>query len=144
MNDVAVAQALAARALAVSGPTGYAAIRNSFAFPQSAISAVPAIIILPDTDSVEYGGQTRRVTCTFKVRVYLEPVADLSRRFQMLHAYRTWLRNLYNGAVQLGGVVDMASVVNTDMSNDELGGDSYLTVEATVECVKQEAVAITA
>jgi hypothetical protein len=62
----------------------------------------------------------------------------------MLHAYRTWLRNLYNGAVQLGGVVDMASVVNTDMSNDELGGDSYLTVEATVECVKQEAVAITA
>lgn len=144
MDDVAVAQALAARATAVSGPTGYAAIRNSFAFPQPSISAVPAVIVLPDTDSVEYGGQTRRVRCSFRVRIYLEPIADLPRRYKMLHAYRTWLRNLYNGAVQLGGVVDMASVINTDMNSDDLGGDSYLTVEATVECVKQEAVAITA
>lgn len=144
MDDVAVAQALAARTLAVQAPTGYAAIRNAFAFPPSAISAVPAVVILPWNDSIEYGSQTRRVVCTFKVRVYLEPIADLQRRFQMLHAYRTWLRNAYNGAVQLGGLVDQASVVSTEMNTDDLGGESYLTVEAVVDCTKQEAVALTA
>ena len=144
MDDIAVAQALAARVSAVSSPTGYAAIRNSYAFPPDAISATPSGVVISGTDQVEVGGQTRRTQLNFTVRIYLEPVADLARRMQLVSAYRTWLRNLYNGAVTLGGLVDQASVVSTDVGAEEYAGIQYLTVEAQVECVKLEAVAYTA
>ena len=144
MNDVAVTQALAARVTAVSGPTGYAPIRKAYAFPPDAISQTPACLVMAQGDAMEYGGQTRRTTVTFAVRIYLEPVADLARRIQMMTAYRTWLRDLYNGAVTLGGLVDQASCVSTDLGADEFGGVNYLTVEARIECVQQEAVSFTA
>lgn len=99
---------------------------------------------MAQNDSMEYGGQTRRTVVTFAVRLYLEPVADLTRRIQMMTAYRTWLRDLYNGSVTLGGLVDQASCISTELGTDDYAGATYLTVEARVECVKQEAVAFTA
>tara|TARA_R110000868_G_scaffold22336_5_gene91516 strand:- start:2301 stop:2735 length:435 start_codon:yes stop_codon:yes gene_type:complete len=144
MNDVAVAQALAARVLAVSGPAGYASVRNSYAFPPDAISATPSAIVISGTDQVEVGGQTRRTQVNFTVRIYVEPISDLARRMQLVGAYRTWVRNLYNGSVTLGGLVDQAAVVSTDVGAEEYAGIQYLTIEAQVECVKLEAVAYTA
>lgn len=144
MDDLAVAQQLADRALAVAGPQGYAAVRASYAVPQESISATPAVLVLPGVDAIETGGQTRRTTVTYMVRLYLEPISDIARRSKTLYAYRTWLRELYDGAVTLGGEVDQAGVTGTNLGTDELAGIDYLTVEATVECVKQEAVAFTA
>lgn len=144
MDDLVVAQQLADRALAVAGPQGYAAVRSSFSVPQESISATPAVLVLPGTDSIETGGQTRRTTVTYTVRLYLEPIGDIARRSKTLYAYRKWLRELYDGAVTLGGEVDQAGVTGTQLGTDEVAGIDYMTVEATVECVKQKAVAFTA
>lgn len=144
MNDVAIAQALAARGTAVAGPAGYAAFRTAHAFPPDSLGATPALVVIPGNDTVEVGGQTRRTTVTFTVRLYLDTIADMPRRYQALAAYRSWVRDLYNGSVTLGGQVDQAGVTSTSTSTDEVGGIEYLTVDATVECVKQEAVSFTA
>lgn len=144
MDDLAVATALAQRAVSVPGPAEYAAVRNAYAVPQDSIGATPAVLVLPGADSIETGGQTRRTTVTYTVRLYLEPVGDIARRSKTLYAYRTWLRELYDGAVTLSGNVDQAGVVGTALGTDEVAGVDYMTVEATVECVKQEAVGFTA
>jgi hypothetical protein len=81
---------------------------------------------------------------TYTVRLYLDTIADMTRRYQALAAYRSWVRDLYNGAVTLGGQVDQAGVTSTSTGTDEVGGIEYLVVDATVECVKQEAVSFTA
>lgn len=144
MNDLAVAQALAARATAAAAPAGYASVRQASAVPLDSIAATPSVLVLPGGDSIETGGQTRRTTLTYTVRLYLEPIGDIARRTQALYAYRSWLRDLYNGAVTLSGQVDQAAVTGTSLGTDEVAGIDYMTVEATVECVKQEAVSFTA
>ena len=144
MNDLAIAQALAARATAATSPAGYAAVRQASAVPLESIGATPSILVLPGSDQIETGGQTRRTVITYTVRLYLEPIGDIARRTQALYAYRTWLRELYDGAVTLSGNVDQAAVTGTTLGTDEVAGIDYMTVEATVECVKQEAVNFTA
>ena len=144
MNDYAIAQALAARGTAVSAPAGYSALRSVYAVPQDSIAATPALMITPSSDSMDYGGQTRRATVTFVVRIYLDTIADLPRRFVALHTWRAWLRDLYGGAVTLGGLVDQCSVVSTELGTDEVAGVQFLTVDATVECVKLDAIAFSA
>lgn len=144
MNDLLVAQALAARGTAASAPAGYSALRTVYAVPQDSIGATPALMVLPSTDSMDYGGQTRRATVTFTVRIYLDTIADLPRRYTALHTWRAWLRDLYTGAVTLGGQVDQCSVTSTELGNDELAGVQYLVVDATVECTKLDALAFTA
>jgi hypothetical protein len=144
MDDVQVSKALADRALDVNPPTGYPAFRTAHAFPPESFGATPALVVIPGSDSIEVGGQTRRTTVTYTVRLYLDTIADMARRYEALAAYRTWVRDLYNGAVTLGGLVDQAGVTATQTSTDEVGGIEYLVVDATVECVKQEAVAYTA
>jgi len=144
MNDYATAQALAARGTAVSAPVGFASVRAAYAVPQESLGVTPVIIVLPSGDSMEYGGQTRRATVTYTVRLYLDTIADLPRRYVALHTYRAWLRDLYSGAVTLGGQVDQCSVIATELGTDEVAGVQFLTVDATVECVKIDAVAFTA
>lgn len=144
MDDAAIATALAARGTAVTPPSGYAAIRVAHAFPVESLSATPALVVFSGTDQIEYGGQTRRTVLTNAVRVYLEPIADIKRRSQALAAYRTWGRNLYNGSVTLGGLVDMTSVTGTTIGTETIGGVDYMVVELTVETTKQEALSFTA
>lgn len=144
MNDAAIAQELATRATAVTPPAGYAAIRTAHAFPAEALGAIPAVVVFPGPDQIEYGGQTRRTVLSFNVRIYLDTIADIKRRSQALAAYRTWGRNLYNGTVTLGGLVDMTSVTATATGTETIGGVDYMVVELTVETTKQEALSFTA
>lgn len=144
MDDVAIAAALAARGTVVTAPSGYAAIRVAHAFPVEALTATPAIVVFAGPDQIEYGGQTRRTVLTHAVRIYLEPIGDIKRRSQALAAYRDWGRNLYNGAVTLGGIVDMTSVTATSTGTEEIGGVDYMVIELTVDATKQEALSFTA
>jgi hypothetical protein len=144
MDDAAIATALAARATAVNAPSGYAAIRTAHAFPTDSLGATPAVVVFSGTDQIEYGGQTRRTVLTHAVRVYLDTIADIKRRSLALAAYRAWGRNLYNGTVTLGGLVDMTSVTSTTIGTETLGGVDYMVVELTVETTKQEALNFTA
>jgi hypothetical protein len=144
MDDAAIAQALAARGTAINGPTGYAAIRVTHAFPIEALSATPALVVFSGADQIEYGGQTRRTVLTHAVRIYLEPIGDIKRRAEALAAYRAWGRNLYNGSVTLGGLVDQTSVTGTTIGTESIGGVDYMVVELTVDATKQEALSFTA
>ena len=144
MNDAAIAQELATRATAVTPPAGYAAIRTGHAFPMESLGATPALVVFAGSDQIEYGGQTRRTVLTHTVRIYLDTIADIKRRSQALAAYRTWGRNLYNGTVTLGGLVDMTSVTATATGTETIGGVDYMVVELTVETTKQEALSFTA
>lgn len=144
-NDVTIINALAAHLRAATPPTGYA-LRNVYAYPPDNLAVVPAAVIVPADDSVSYGAANRQVTLNLAVTVYLQPQADLGRKYQDLMAWRTWLRDSLIDAVTLNNTdaVAQASVTGTSIGNDQWGEMDYLTVTATVEVTSVESISTSA
>lgn len=138
-NDVTVINALATHLRASTPPTGYA-LRIVHAYPPDNLAVVPAVVIVPADDSVSYGAANRQITLNLAVTVYLNPQADLARKYQDLMTWRTWLRDSLLDGVTLDGTdaVAQASVTGTSIGNDQWADQDYLTVTATVEisCVE--------
>jgi hypothetical protein len=136
--DSSVASAIAARVATVSVASSVAAIRGATAAPPDKLAVLPYAVVLPSSDRVEHYASARKIVCYFTVRLYLGSPQDFARRFPALHTYRTALRDIFVGDVTLGGLVDLASVESTRIGADSYAGDDYVTVEATVTCVKGE------
>ncbi len=140
-NDVTIINALAAHLRAATPPTGYA-LRTVHAYPPDNLAVVPAVVIVPAEDSVTYGAANRKVTLNLAVTVYLQPQADMGRKYQDLMAWRTWLRDSLIDGVTLNGTdaVAQASVTGTSIGNDQWADSDFLTVTATVEISSVEAI----
>lgn len=144
-NDVTIINALAAHLTAATPPTGYT-LRTVHAYPPDNLAVVPAAVIVPADDSVSYGAANRQVTLNLAVTVYLQPQADMARKYQDLMAWRTWLRDCLIDGVTLNGTdaVAQASVTGTSIGNDQWADQDYLTVTATVEVTAVEAISASA
>ena len=144
-NDVTIINALAAHLTASTPPTGYT-LRQVHAYPPDNLAVVPAAVIVPAEDSVTYGAANRKVTLNLAVTVYLQPQADMSRKYQDLMAWRTWLRDSLIDGVTLNGTdaVAQASVTGTSIGNDQWADSDFLTVTATVEISSVEAINVSA
>ena len=140
-NDVTIINALAAHLTAKTPPTGYA-LRQVHAYPPDNLAVVPAVVIIPADDSINYGAANRQITLNLTATVYLQPQADLARKYADLMAWRTWLRDSLTDGVTLDGAdaVAQASVTSTSIGTDQWADQDYLTVTASIVIAAVEAI----
>jgi hypothetical protein len=144
-NDQTVIAGLATHLKNHTPPSGYS-LRNVYAFPPDNLAVVPAAVIIPGDDSISYGASNRQITLTLNVVVYIQPQADLGRKYADLMTWRTWLRDSLIDGVTLDGTdaVSQASVTSTSIGTDKWADSDYLTITATVEIAAVEAIATSA
>jgi hypothetical protein len=141
VNDATILAGLAAHLTASTPPTGYT-LRQVHTFPPDNLAVVPAVVLIPGDDSISYGASNRQVVLTINATVYIQPQADLGRKYADLMAWRTWLRDSLIDAVTLDGTstVAQASVTSTAIGTDTWADQDYLTISATVEVAVVEAI----
>ena len=140
-NDATIVAGLAAHLSAKTKPTGYS-LRAVHAYPPDNLPVVPAAVIIPGDDTVAYGAANRQVTLTLSATIYIQPQADLARKYADLNAWRTWLRDSLIDGVTLDGTdaVAQASVTSTSLGTDTWADQDYLTISATIEVTGVEAI----
>ena len=145
MNDLTIHQAVAERLRSVNPPAGYA-LRAAHATPPDSIPAVPAAVCIPGGDTITYGtGGSRTTVLTVSVVVYLQDQADMARKYADLLTWRTWLRGVFDGQVQLNtSGVAQAIVASTTLGTDTWADVTYLTVTAELQVSILEGVNVTA
>ena len=145
MNDATILAGLAAHLTASTPPTGYS-LRQVHTFPPDNLAVVPACVLIPGDDSISYGASNRSVVLTINATVYIQPQADLGRKYADLMAWRTWLRDSLIDGVTLDGTstVAQASVTSTAIGTDTWADQDYLTISATVEVAVVEAISTSA
>ena len=141
MNDATILAGLATHLTAATPPTGYT-LRQVHTFPPDNLPVVPAIVLIPGDDTISYGASNRQVVLTINATVYIQPQADLGRKYADLMAWRTWLRDSLIDGVTLDGTstVAQASVTSTAIGTDTWADQDYLTISATVEVAVVEAI----
>ncbi len=144
-NDITIIAGLAAHLQGKSAPTGYT-LRQVHAYPPDNLAVVPACVIVPGDDTINYGASNRQVVLTLNATVYIQPQADLGRKYQDLMAWRTWLRDSLIDGVTLDGTdaVAQASVTSTSIGTDTWADQDFLTISATIEVASVEAIATSA
>jgi hypothetical protein len=144
-NDATVIAGLAAHLTAATPPTGYA-LRAVHAYPPDNLPVVPACVIVPGDDTVAYGASNRQVVLTLNATIYIQPQADLGRKYADLMVWRTWLRDSLINGVTLDGTdaVAQASVVSTSLGTDTWADSDFLTISASIEVSSVEAIATSA
>ena len=144
-NDATVIAGLAAHLTAATPPTGYS-LRAVHSYPPDNLPVVPACVIVPGDDTIGYGASNRQVVLTLNATIYIQPQADLGRKYADLMVWRTWLRDSLINGVTLDGTdaVAQASVVSTAIGTDTWADQDYLTISASVEVSSVEAIATSA
>ncbi len=144
-NDATVIAGLAAHLTAATPPTGYA-LRKVHSYPPDNLPVVPACVIVPGDDTVAYGASNRQVVLTLNATIYIQPQADLGRKYADLMVWRTWLRDSLINGVTLDGTdaVAQASVVSTSLGTDTWADQDFLTISASIEVSSVEAIATSA
>ena len=143
MTDLTILDAIAARLVALTPPTGYA-LRNAFATPPESLPVVPAAVLFPGDDSVTIGNGNRTTVLTVAIRLYLLPVPRMEDKYRDLYTWRSWLRTAFDGAVTISGNAVQVAVTATTLGTDTYADQDYLTVEATAEVTVYDTVAFTA
>jgi hypothetical protein len=145
MNDASVIAGLAKHLREATPPSGYS-LRAVHSYPPDNLPVVPACVIVPGDDTVSYGASNRQVVLTLNATIYIQPQADLARKYQDLMAWRTWLRDSLIDGVTLDGTdtVAQASVTSTAIGTDTWADQDYLTISATIEVASVEAIATSA
>ena len=145
MNDQTILTALSAHLGAATPPTGYA-LRTVHTYPPDNLAVVPACVLIPGDDKVEYGASARTVTLSINATIYIQPQADLGRKYADLMAWRTFLRDSLIDGVTLDNTsaVAQASVVSTSIGTDTWADQDYLTISASIEVAVVEAIATSA
>jgi hypothetical protein len=143
MTDLTILDAIAARLMAVTPPTGYA-LRKAYATPPESLPVVPAVILFPGDDSISMGNGNRTTVLTVEVRLYLLPIPRMDDKYRDLYTWRAWLRTAFDGAVTISGNAAQVAVTTTTLGTDTYADQEYLTVEATAEVTVYDTVAFTA
>ena len=145
MNDATVIAALAKHLREANPPSGYT-LRTVHAYPPDNLAAVPACVIVPGDDTISYGASNRQVVLTLNATIYIQPQADLGRKYADLMVWRTWLRDSLIDGVTLDGAdtVAQASVTSTTLGTDTWADADFLTISATIEVASVEAIATSA
>lgn len=145
MNDLTIHEAVAERLKSVQPPAGYT-LRAAHATPPDNLAVVPAAVCIPGADSITYGaGGARTTLLTVNVVVYTQDQADLGRKYADLLTWRTWLRGVFDGQVQLNTAgVAQAIVTSTTIGTDTWADSTYLTITAELQVSVLEGVNVSA
>ena len=145
MNDLTIHTAVATRLMAATMPTGYA-LRAAHATPPDNLAVVPAAVCIPGGDSISYGaGGARTTVLNVSVTIYTQDQADIARKYADLLTWRTWLRSVFDGQVQLNTAgVAQAIVTSTTIGTDTWAESTFLTITAELQVSILEGVNVTA
>ena len=145
MNDLTIHTAVATRLMAATMPTGYA-LRAAHATPPDNLAVVPAAVCIPGGDTISYGaGGARTTVLTVNVVIYTQDQADLGRKYADLLTWRTWLRGVFDGQVQLNTAgVAQAIVTSTTIGTDTWADSTFLTITAELQVSVLEGVNVSA
>jgi hypothetical protein len=145
MNDLTIHTAVATRLMAATMPAGYA-LRAAHATPPDNLAVVPAAVCIPGGDSISYGaGGARTTLLTVNVVIYTQDQADLGRKYADLLTWRTWLRGVFDGQVQLNTAdVAQAIVTSTTIGTDTWSDSTFLTITAELQVSILEGVNVSA
>lgn len=145
MNDLTIHTAVATRLMAATMPTGYA-LRAAHATPPDNLAVVPAAVCIPGGDTITYGaGGARTTVLTVNVVIYTQDQADLGRKYADLLTWRTWLRGVFDGQVQLNTAdVAQAIVTSTTIGTDTWADSTFLTITAELQVSVLEGVNVSA
>jgi len=136
------AQAIAGRFASglVTPPAGYANIRYSTANAPGAIGPTPAVIVSVSEGDFDHtsGGGLRQGRRSWWVRFYFDQTSDLERTEPALRKWLSVLVYQLRGAVQLGGIVDEAHIVNWKVGVLAYGGVDYTGIELAVHTATSE------
>jgi hypothetical protein len=145
MNDLTIHTAVATRLMAATMPAGYA-LRAAHATPPDNLAVVPAAVCIPGDDTISYGtGGSRTTLLTVTVVIYLQEQADMARKYADLLTWRTWLRSVFDGQVQLNTAgVAQAIVASTTIGTDTWADVTYLTITAELQVSILEGVNVSA
>jgi len=135
----AIADAIAARFLGVTPPTGQPAIRLATADLPNGITLTPCFLVYePDDDWHDQTASGRSGTLTYKCRLIL-PQSDEPRTQRAAMDWRTALYSRLDGQTHLGGTVASARVTSTATGTLSYGGTDWPSVEVTVVVSIREA-----
>ena len=145
MNDLTIHQAVAERLRSVNPPAGYQ-LRAAHPTPPDNLAVVPAAVCIPGGDTISYGtGGSRTTLLTVNVTIYTQDQADMARKYADLLTWRTWLRSVFDGQVQLNTAdVAQAIVASTTLGTDTWSDVTYLTITAELQVSILEGVNVSA
>lgn len=131
---------------AVTPPTGLQNVRFATGDLPNKIAVTPGVLVMLEGGSYESGNTTRKGTHKAKVRFYYAQNTDLRRDLVSLRKWLTVLVDQTKGAVQLGGVAYVTSVVVADWTIGKLpyATDEFTGIELGVDIVTSEPWAATA
>lgn len=142
MDVDAIAVALAARyaPAAVTPPAGYTNVRKSTGDVPQTLTQMPVVMVLADSGALDTGNGTRAGLHRFVVQFYFGLARNLARENK---ACRAWLTVLLDqlktgGAVQLGGLVQNAEVVDWKIGVMEYARKRYSGIELGVTVTTSE------
>lgn len=142
----AIATALAARYAPglMSPPSGLGALRLSTATLPQQVSVTPAVLVFPDSGTLEYGSSTRQGDALMKLQFLYSMGVDMARDSVALRKWLGVLLDQLRGAAQLGGIVASARVTGWRTVKITYGGDDFNGIELDVAVVTTEAWTATA
>jgi len=142
----AIATALAARYAPglMSPPSGLGALRLSTATLPQQVSVTPAVLVFPDSGTLEYGSSTRQGDALMKLQFLYSMGVDMARDSVALRKWLGVLLDQLRGAAQLGGIVASARVTGWRTVKITYGGGDFNGIELDVAVVTIEAWTATA
>ncbi len=137
----AIGTALAARfaPAQVTPPATYTNVRSATADIPNQLSALPCVVVFPESGEFRTGNGSRLGDHDFLVRFYYASTLDLTRDANALRKWATVLVDQLRLSVQLGGAVDRATVDAWTMGLQTYAGTTYSGIELRVHVVKSEA-----
>lgn len=133
----AIATAVAARYAAVAGPGGVL-VRSATARPPNTLTALPAVVVFPDSGALEVGNGTRTGVHDFKVQFFLGAPKSLTRDWAKLTAWLTVLVDRHLAAIQLGGTVTVVRTRTWKIGILTYGATDYSGIELGVRVITDE------
>ena len=137
----AIGTALAARyaPAAVTPPAGgYVNIRSSSAYPTAALGPLPCVLVVPTEGEFMTGSGKREGHLNWAVRFYFSQTGTPEKDMKALLKWMTVLVDQTKAAVQLGGMVATALVMDYRVGKLEFGGQDYSGIELTVHTEAHE------
>lgn len=136
--DTAIA-ALATRLGTTTAPGSYRAIRLATADLPNQMPPLPAVLVFQDGGAYRTGNGTRIGHHDVIARFYYGQTGDLPRDSVALRAWHEALAVRLQGAAQLGGLVDRATIDGYKFGVMSYAGNDYTGIEYRLTLVMSEA-----
>lgn len=133
----AIAVAVAARYLNAAGPGG-ATVRVATAKLPNTLTALPAVLVFPDSGAFEVGNGTRTGVHDLKVQFFLGAPKSLARDWAKLTAWLTVLVDRHLAGMQLGGLVTAVRTRTWKIGMLKYGDNEYSGIELGIRIVTDE------